>query len=155
MTPTHPAGLNGGPAVPASAHGRLSPGRVAGLAVAVAVGLTLLGALVFEVDSKRLEAWVAPLGVLGQPYVDLVVASQGGNGPEGAEYVVFLQDGASAERLTAYVREHAAVRYVAPGLFSGVHVVRLRGDAQSALEDIHRQPYVRLVLKSRLGMVCH
>ncbi len=162
MTPSHPAGLHGAAKAPPplARPGRLSlrrlaRGRIAALGLAAAAGLALLGALAFGVDSQRLEGWLAPLGALSRPFVDLAVASRGGDGPEGAEYVVFLQDGAPAERLTAYAREHATVSYVSPGLFSGVHVVRLRGDVQNALAEIHRQPYVRMVLKSRLGMVCH
>lgn len=157
MTPSHPAGLNGAAKVPAPkpGSGRLSPGRIAAFGSAAAVGLTLLGALAFVGDEQRLESWLTPLGALSQPFVDLAAASRGGDGPEGAEYVVFLEDGTPAESLQAYVREHATVSYVSTGFFSGVHVVRLRGDVQSTLAEIHRQPYVRMVLKSRLGMVCH
>jgi hypothetical protein len=48
------------------------------------------------------------------------------------------------------------MRYVGKGLLPGVSVVRIRtADLKTSLDTLHQQPSVNLVLKSRVGMICH
>jgi hypothetical protein len=118
------------------------------LAVAGAIALAGAG------NGTLLERLLAPLTVLQQPYADLV-ASQGEDAATGAEYVAFLADGNEAPALDGFFRAHPAVRYVSPGLLPGMAVVRIRGDVPAGVQSLRDQPQVRMVFKSRVGMVCH
>ena len=110
-------------------------------------------ALALANDGALLERILAPLAAMQQPLVD--IATNGRDGPDGVEYVLFLRDGAAPASLAGFFRDHPSVRYVSPGLLPGVAVIRIRGEPGPALAALRDQPQVRLALKSRLGMVCH
>jgi hypothetical protein len=99
--------------------------------------------------------WMDTLSFLQRPFAELESAYRGGaDAADGAEYVVFTGSG-GVPPLRKYLEGHAAVRYVSAGLLPGVSVVRIRGDVKPALAELNRQPYVEMVLKARVGMVCH
>jgi len=123
--------------------------------IAAAGALALAGGALAQVDGGALlERMLAPLAAVQQPFLELATASRG-DGPDGAEYVIFLREGADSTALTGFFREHPSVRYVSPGLLPGVAVVHIQGELGPLLTALRGQPPVRLVLKSRLGMVCH
>lgn len=111
-------------------------------------------ALVFRDGGERMVRWLAPFSAYQMSLVELNAASRG-DGPDGQEYVLFLREGAGPKSLSGFFRDHPAVRYVSPGLVPGVAVVHIRADVSAALGVLRAQPAVRLILKSRLGMVCH
>jgi hypothetical protein len=124
-----------------------------------AIGATVLAvagviALATAGDGTLLERVLAPLTILQQPYADLA-ASQGEDAATGTEYVAFLGDGNEAEALDGFFRAHPAVRFVSRGLLPGMAVVRIQGDVAAGVKTLREQPQVRMVFKSRLGMVCH
>jgi hypothetical protein len=125
---------------------------IAGSAIA---GLVALAALAFVGDGALLERMLAPLSFLQQPLLDLAAASKGEDAVDGAEYVAFLRDDKDVTALDGFFRSTPAVRFVSPGLLPGVAVVRIRGDVPTGVQALRNQPEVRMVLKSRLGMVCH
>lgn len=141
--------------IPVLAAMRRGP-RLSWLLPIAAAGMLALavGALAQINGGATLERMLAPLAALQRPFVELVTASRG-DGPDGAEYVLFLREGAAPSALTGFFREHPAVSYVSPGLLPGVAVVLIRGELAPSLAALRQQPQVRLALKSRLGMTCH
>jgi hypothetical protein len=146
--------------MPRQAGGVSPGGRPRGGWAPWAVGAALLGLAGIVVlatlgNGAILESLLAPLEFLQQPYLELAAASQGADAAEGSEYVAFLADSREAAALDGFFRTHSAVRFVSPGLLPGVAVVRIRGAVSEGVSALRAQPEVRLVVKSRLGMVCH
>jgi|SRR5579863_9949641 hypothetical protein len=122
----------------------------AGLAVMVGIA-----ALAWVDNGAVLQRWLSPLSAVEQPLGELAAASQGGDAISGIEYVAFLQDGRGPEALDTFFAGHPQVKFVSPGFFPGVVVVRIGGDITHGVASLKNEPVVRVLLKSRLGMVCH
>jgi len=120
-----------------------------------ALGMLGLASLAFVGNGAMLERVLSPFSFLQQPLIDLAAASKGEDAVDGSEYVAFLYEGREPAVLDEFFRTHPSVRFVSPGLFPGVVVVRVRGDVSSGVQALRDETPVRLVLKSRLGMVCH
>jgi len=131
-------------------HSRGTPCFVGAALLAVAA----TAALAYAGDGALLGRWAAPLAALAQPFTGLA-AGQGADAGNRTEYVAFLRDRHQAPALEGFFRAHPAVRFVSPGLLPGMAVVSIRGDPSAEVRALREQPEVRLVLKSRLGMICH
>jgi len=121
-------------------------------AYAILLILAAAGGAFFLVGGS---SWLEKLSFLQRPFLELEAAYRGEADVSGSmEYVVFT-DADEVPKLRRYLEANANVRYVSPGVLPGISVVRIRGDVKPALADLNRQPFVEMVLKARVGMVCH
>ncbi len=120
----------------------------------VAAGAALAVLLSGGPGSGKIAEAVA---VLQQPYLELTNAYRGQDDTTAdVEYVVFENQDGPDQGLGPWLRGRPDIRYQSKGLFPGVSIVRIRRDhLQASLNDLNRQPFVNMVLKARVGMICH
>jgi len=123
-----------------------------GLSMLAGLGVALL--LSGAPGSGRI-AEVAAL--MQQPYLQMLDAYRGQEeGASEVEYVVFESEDESKQALRAFLQGRQDMRYAGKGLLPGVSVVRIRVEGlKASLESLHQQPSVNMVLKARVGMICH
>jgi hypothetical protein len=123
-------------------------------ALLAAAGLALALLLAGGPGSGRLAEAVA---VLQQPYLELTGVYRGQDDTSAeVEYVVFESEDPSAQGLRGFLQGRTDIRYRSPGLLPGVSIVHIRRDAlRGSLDELNRQPFVHMVLKARVGMICH
>lgn len=149
-----PATASGTPGEAAGGAGRVLSGGTPWFVGAALLAASATAALAYAGDGALLERWAARLAGLQQPFID-PAAGRGEDAGNGTEYVAFLHDRRQTAALVRFFRTHPAVRFVSPGLLPGMAVVRIRGDPSAEVRALREQPEVSLVLKSRLGMICH
>jgi hypothetical protein len=96
-------------------------------------------------------------GILQQPYLQMLDAYRGQDdvSPD-VDFVVYESEDEAQQGLRDFLQGRQDMRYVSKGLLPGVSVVRIRKDGlKASLDELNRQPFVNLVLKSRVGMICH
>jgi hypothetical protein len=122
------------------------------LAAAVGTGVYLAGP-----DSAPGEtpAWLRALAFVQRPFLELSGMNQNPAGAAAVQYVVFARDDAAESALRGYLAQRPGLSYAGRGVLPGIFVVGVSGDAPVAVADLRRQPFVTLLLKARVGMVCH
>jgi hypothetical protein len=127
---------------------------IAAYALFIAVGIA--GALLMShgPGSGRLAALVA---VLMQPYLQMADVYRGQDpATDEVEYVVYESEDEAHQGLRAFLQGRQDMRYLGRGLLPGVSVVSIRkNDLRRSLDELNEQPFVHLVLKARVGMICH
>lgn len=127
---------------------------IAFYALMVAAGIGLAVLLSGGPGSGRIAEAVA---VLQQPYLELTNAYRGQDDTSAeVEYVVFESENEAARGLNTWLLGRQDIRFQSKGVFPGVSIVRIRREhMQASLDDLNRQPFVNMVLKARVGMICH
>jgi len=127
---------------------------IAGYAAFILAGV--VGALLMSggPGSGRL---VEAIAILQQPYLQMLDTYRGDDATAAdVEFVVYGSENEAHQGLQAFLAGRQDMRYVSKGILPGVHVVRIRKEGmQASLDTLNQQPFVNLVLKSRVGMLCH
>jgi len=127
---------------------------ITGYALCMLAGLAVALLLSGAPGSGRIAEAVA---VMQQPYLQMLDAYRGqDDAAPDIEYVVFESEDETKQALRAFLQGRQDMRYAGQGLFPGVSVVRIRTDhLKASLDTLHQQPSVNMVLKARVGMICH
>lgn len=123
---------------------------------ALFIALGIAGALLLSAGpgSGRLAALVA---LLQQPYLQIVDAYRGQDSDaDEVEYVVYESEEEAQQGLRTFLQGRRDMRYMGRGLLPGVSIISIRKEnLRRSLDELNGQPFVHMVLKSRVGMICH
>ena len=112
------------------------------------------GAVMFLVLAEG--GWEAGLSRLVAPYVELMTQNQGRVGPDGeTEYLLLPAGDLTVPDRDAFLQRHPDIVYVREGEIPGTMVIQIPSPAQKRARELRDDPFVSLIMTSRMGVFCH